>query len=207
MRLEGPLKPGDGVVFDAGHPEEAEEGGRVYEVRSPRAEGRNSQLAELRFGREDINFRRLHVGDKVWKTSDPELDRRLRQSFAGEAPKFRRPIHLEVHGVAGKPLTLIARDGLGHVVRLDSVMPLARAEKQPLTAERLCEQLGRLGGTPFKLGELKSLLPEAVEVIQEISDNKRPVTGVPTGFHDLDKLTAGVQKSDLIVIALISAIP
>jgi replicative DNA helicase len=48
---------------------------------------------------------------------------------------------------------------------------------------------------------LKSLLPEAVEIIQEISDNKRPVTGVPTGFHDLDKLTAGFQRSDLIVIA------
>ena len=33
IRLEGPLKPGDGVVFDAGKPEENEEGGRVYEVR------------------------------------------------------------------------------------------------------------------------------------------------------------------------------
>lgn len=48
---------------------------------------------------------------------------------------------------------------------------------------------------------LKSLLPEAVEVIQEISDNKRPVTGVATGFLDLDKITAGLQKSDLIVLA------
>ena len=48
---------------------------------------------------------------------------------------------------------------------------------------------------------IKGLLPEAVEVIQEISDNKRPVTGVPTGFHDLDKLTSGFQKSDLIVVA------
>ena len=34
LRLEGPLKPGDGVVFDAGKPEENEEGGRVYEIRS-----------------------------------------------------------------------------------------------------------------------------------------------------------------------------
>ena len=32
IRLEGPLKPGDGVVFDAGKPEENEEGGRVYEI-------------------------------------------------------------------------------------------------------------------------------------------------------------------------------
>jgi putative protease len=32
VKLEGPLKPGDGVVFDAGRPEENEEGGRVYEM-------------------------------------------------------------------------------------------------------------------------------------------------------------------------------
>jgi len=48
---------------------------------------------------------------------------------------------------------------------------------------------------------LKGLLSEAVETIQEIYDNKRPVTGVPTGFHDLDQMTAGFQKSDLIVVA------
>ena len=32
MKLEAPLKPGDGVVFDAGQPDEDEEGGRVYEM-------------------------------------------------------------------------------------------------------------------------------------------------------------------------------
>ena len=40
-QLEGPLKPGDGVVFDAGKPEEQEEGGRVYEIRN--AEIRSSE--------------------------------------------------------------------------------------------------------------------------------------------------------------------
>src|SRR5437773_1777803 len=33
VELRAPLKPGDGVVFDAGHPEDKEEGGRVYSVR------------------------------------------------------------------------------------------------------------------------------------------------------------------------------
>jgi len=32
VQLAAPLKPGDGVVFDAGHPDETEEGGRVYSV-------------------------------------------------------------------------------------------------------------------------------------------------------------------------------
>jgi putative protease len=178
VKLEAPLKPGDGVVFDAGHPEQEEQGGRVYEVRSPkskvqslRAEGRIGRLAELCFGRGDIDFKRIHVGDKIWKTSDPELDRRLRQSYEGDTPRFQRPILMEVHGLAGKPLTLIARDQLGHVVQLDSAMPLAQAEKQPLTTARLREQLGRLGGTPFKLGELKNSL--AGDVLLPVSELNR----------------------------------
>src|SRR5437899_9470856 len=37
VQLEGPLKAGDGIVFDAGNPEEEEEGGRVYEIQNPKS--------------------------------------------------------------------------------------------------------------------------------------------------------------------------
>jgi putative protease len=159
IRLEGPLKPGDGVVFDAGRPEENEEGGRVYEVRNTKPVTRDSKLY---FGRGDIDFSRVNVGDKLWKTSDPELSRRLRQSFEGDAPRFQRPVKMEVHGESGKPLTIIIRDEFENVVRVDSTIPLAEAKKQPLTTERLREQLGRLGETPFRLGELENSLPARV---------------------------------------------
>ena len=171
VKLEGPLKPGDGVVFDAGKPEEKEEGGRVYEVQSPKSKVQNSQSVELRFGHGDIDFSRVHVGDKLWKTDDPELNRRLRQSFAGDTPKFQRPIEIEVHGLVGKPLTLIARDESGNIARVESAMPLAKAEKQPLTEDKLREQLGRLGGTPFKLGGLKNFL--SGEVLLPVSELNR----------------------------------
>jgi len=65
---------------------------------------------------------------------------------------------MEAHGRAGGPLTLLADDGLGHAVKVESSVPLAAATRQPLTAERLREQLGRLGGTPLRLGELRSFL-------------------------------------------------
>jgi U32 family peptidase len=185
LPLEGALKPGDGIVFDANRPEEKEEGGRVYEIRPSRFSRRVTAAAFtgkvanppgdkamlLAFGHGDIDFARVHVGDKVWKTSDPELERRLRHSFEGDTPRFQRPISIEVHGLAGKPLTLFVRDELGHVVRLDSALPLERAQKQPLTTERLGAQLGRLGGTSFRLGELKSFLEG--EVILPISELNR----------------------------------
>jgi putative protease len=156
LKLQAPLKPGDGIVFDAGRPDEEEEGGRVYDVEPRGAE------TLLGFGRGDIDFKRVHAGDKLWKTSDPELDRRLRQSFAGDQPRYQRPVTMELHGGVGQPLTLIAQDEAGHVVRLASAMPLVAAQKQPLGTERLREQLGRLGGTPFALGELRNRLEGAV---------------------------------------------
>jgi putative protease len=162
IRLVGPLKPGDGVVFDAGKPEEKEEGGRVYEVRKRKSEVGAGSFADLAFGRGDIDFSRVHIGDRVWKTSDPELDRRVRQSFAGERPGFRRPIMMEAGGRVGEPLTLLARDESGHEVRVRSEMPLVLAENQPLTTERLREQLGRLGGTAFRLDHLENRLDGAV---------------------------------------------
>ncbi len=165
LPLQAPLKPGDGVVFDAGRPEEEEEGGRVYEV-LPVRDG-----VALTFGREAVNFSRVKPGNKIWKTSDPELDRQLRQTFAGEKPQFHRPVSIEAHGHAGATLTLIARDGLGNVAQAESSMPLAIAQHQPLTTERLREQLGRLGGTPFKLGELKNALEG--DVIVPVSELNR----------------------------------
>jgi U32 family peptidase len=151
LRLSAPLKPGDGIVFDSGHPEMEEEGGRVYEVQPVR--GAANEVA-LSFGRGAIQFERVHAGDKVWKTSDPELDRRLRQTFAGDQAHFQRPIRIEAHGKVGEPLILLVRDDLGHLVKTQSNMPLVRAEKRPLTSALLTEQLGRLGGTPFRLADL-----------------------------------------------------
>jgi putative protease len=167
LRLEGPLKPGDGIVFDSGRPDEEEEGGRVYELEPAAGPG----AAALSFGRGDVNFSRIHPGDKVWKTSDPELDRKLRRSFAGAKPHFRRRLDMEALGGAGQPLRLIGRDEPGHVVQLDSAMPLAPAQKQPLTTERLRGQLGRLGGTPFALGNLRNGLRG--EVILPMSELNR----------------------------------
>ncbi len=193
VRLEGPLKPGDGVVFDAGEPEKKEEGGRVYEIREGVNPERTSRLGKngrpagaggireartslLTFGRGGIDFDRIHAGDKVWKTSDPELDRRLRQSYQGEAPRFRRSVTMEAHGFADAPLTLIARDDLGCIASLDSGVPLVKADKHPLTTDLLRQQLGRLGGTPFELADVRNCLEgEVLLPISELNRLRREV--------------------------------
>ena len=45
------------------------------------------------------------------------------------------------------------------------------------------------------------LLTRAVERIEALYSSRNPITGLPTGFDDLDKKTAGLQPSDLIIVA------
>ncbi len=170
LRLQAPLKPGDGIVFDAGRPDEKEEGGRVYQVETKGGE------ATLRFGRGDIDFGRVKAGQLVWKTNDPELDRRVRHSYEGDQIRCRRPLHLDVHGHAGSVLTLLARDDEGHVAKVESAAPLAVAQKQPLTTEKLRDQLGRLGGSAFALGELDNRLEgDVILAVSELNELRRQV--------------------------------
>jgi putative protease len=194
LELEAPLKAGDGVVFDAGRPDEKEEGGRIYGIQNSKSKIQNTDKCEtiLEFGYGNIDFNRVHVGDKLWKTNDPELDKRLRQSFAGDTPRFQRPVEMEVHGLVGRPLTLIARDEFGNVSKVESAMPLAKAEKVPLTEEKLREQLGRLGGTPFRLGELKIFLSgEVLLPVSELNRLRRE------SVSELEKLRAKPKRWQL----------
>ena len=48
---------------------------------------------------------------------------------------------------------------------------------------------------------IKDLLVHALNRVDELFRLDNPITGVPTGFDDLDKLTAGLQPADLIIIA------
>lgn len=48
---------------------------------------------------------------------------------------------------------------------------------------------------------MQDILVETIEQISQAREEKDDVTGVPTGFPDLDAITGGWQKSDLIILA------
>ncbi len=54
-------------------------------------------------------------------------------------------------------------------------------------------------GTGFR--DIAGLLTEAVDRIEELYGSDQTVTGLATGFSDLDELTSGLQPSDLIIVA------
>lgn len=48
---------------------------------------------------------------------------------------------------------------------------------------------------------IKDIIKDSFETIERLSEKKELVTGIPTGFSDLDILTTGFQPSDLIIVA------
>jgi replicative DNA helicase len=52
-----------------------------------------------------------------------------------------------------------------------------------------------------QLAPVEELAPAALEMIQTLYESDGRVTGVETGFEDLDKLTTGFHKSDLVILA------
>ena len=51
------------------------------------------------------------------------------------------------------------------------------------------------------LAPIKDLAPGTLEMIQRLYEQEGEVTGVETGFDDLDRLTTGFHKSDLVILA------
>ncbi|MDP8988591.1 MAG: U32 family peptidase [Acidobacteriota bacterium] len=179
-----PLKPGDGVVFDAASwrtPEDPEEGGRVFAA--------HRQLAgdiELQFGNGAIRFDRIHVGDLLWRTHDPEIDRLARPFLEASNPVARQRVNVTVEAREGEPLrSLWSLEKQPDIsVQIDSPAPLDQAQNRGLTLATLREQFARLGNTAYELGDvtlnlegslfaavstLNQMRREAVEKLQAVA--------------------------------------
>lgn len=168
LDLASPIKPGDGVVFDGNEPAGIpEQGGRVYEVRRVgcgrgRPSGAESvELSagpvELAFGHRDLDPRRIVVGQRAWKTDDPELTKRLRATFQGSAHR-RVVLDVAVRAIAGEPLAIEARTATGFDGRVMATEPLAVATNRPANAEELRSQFDRLGDSVYQLGTFEATI-------------------------------------------------
>ena len=69
-------------------------------------------------------------------------------------------------------------------------------------AEQKIFHIGEEGArTKQGFQSMDTLVVKLMDRVQEMADNPSDVTGVPTGFYDLDRMTSGLQAGDLIVLA------
>ncbi|MFY8148739.1 MAG: DUF3656 domain-containing U32 family peptidase [Prochlorococcaceae cyanobacterium] len=193
LESEALLKPGDGLVFEAAGTDPLqpplEVGGRVMEV-----EQRGPGLLALRLGPGRPDPHSLKPGAPCWLTSDPALEKRWRRLAGAETPERPRSLQLRVSAVLGQPLELelLAAEGLDLMgqspgqgpLRWSSRMPLQPAEGAPLDAERLRQQLGRLGGTGWRLEELELEISGALFLpVAELNRLRRELVAALEGLE------------------------
>ena len=68
-------------------------------------------------------------------------------------------------------------------------------------AERLIMQIGEQGPKSGGPQDVNPLLKKALDRIDELFNSGGDITGVTTGFQDLDGMTSGLQPSDLVIVA------
>jgi len=94
---------------------------------------------------------------------------------------------------------------VGDEIATDALNPLGRDAKELLdTAEQKVFHIAEMGARNQQgFVHINPLLTQVVERIQELHDRDNPseITGVPTGFTDLDSKTSGLQPGDLIIVA------
>lgn len=161
VELDYTVQAGDGVVFDGDRANNDEQGGRVFQVFQKRqavSEPIDCGMVDLTFDRSNVELSRLYVGQQVWKTDDPRLTQQLRRTYETADPQRRVPLMLTVYAETGRPLVIegIAKNGCS--CRIESEQPLAVAQKHPITADVLREQLSRLGSSAFELLDLNATI-------------------------------------------------
>jgi len=206
-------RAGMGVVFDAGRPEDAEQGGPIFAVDAI-ADG-----WRLRFGTPGPDLSRVAVGDFVWISSDPKVTRAGEKAAqAGREALGRIAVRLEVRGAAGSRLDVIARIDAraphgertfheapeatppapqgapaAREARASTQSALQVARGAGITAEMIADKLGAFGGTPFHLAGVDAGgLPPGLHVpVSELKEVRRElVTQLEAAVVRVDRTLA-----------------
>jgi putative protease len=169
VRLEWDLSIGDGVEIWTGDSDSP--GGTVTSLNTGRQTVRTAKKGELAaFG----EFKgRIVPGSGVYKTLDITLNKAARETFSGKIIK-RAAVKGKACLAVGQPLILSVGDAEGHIVTARGTLLPEEAINRPLLGERLKEQLGRTGSTPFYFSELEVDIANGLTIpISEINEVRR----------------------------------
>lgn len=178
VQLEARLACGDGILVEGGFAGQGELGGRVWAlvVRGARVDRAEAGEHALVWLGPDKRIDGAPAGRRVFKTSDPAREKELQTRL--EREPYRVPLDVRVEGRFGEAPVLSATSARGHTARVTGDTSIEPARSAPLTPEALRDQLGRLGDTPFALGELSVELPGgAMLPVSSLNRARRALAG------------------------------
>ena len=87
--------------------------------------------------------------------------------------------------------TQIVSESYDNAIAVDTLLDKAERMIFEITANKV----------EAKFSSIKDVIKSSIETIDNLYQRKESITGIATGFHDFDVMTAGLQKSDLIIMA------
>jgi U32 family peptidase len=186
------IKPGDGLLFDIGKPAENEPGGRAWQVQY--LPQRDRYVVSFQPGA--IDFSQVLIGCDVWKTDDPELKKRLTQTYSQDKLTHRQSVSAVLAGTIGGVVTLTLSTESGLSASGSWPGPLEVASKRPTATDEIREQIARLGDTPFTLANLVVELPTGVMVPKSVLNDLRRQTTAE--LSKLRKLTHQIREPNAL---------
>lgn len=159
LRLSRPISRGDGLLVEGGRAGQGEVGGRVWTILRrgqdvPHAEANDDVY--VWFG-PDVNVGQAEPTRNIWRTNDPAAEKNTLNAVE-RAPKRTR-MHIRVTGKLGESPTFHARTDAGTTCSINGDAGISEASKGAPIGDVLRDKLGRLGDTPFELGDLEIDLP------------------------------------------------
>ncbi len=202
VEVSAPLQIGDGVGFEA---PDSRGGATVgFTIDAVRTISSHASVVRQAIGLPS----RVSVGDgwRVVRSSEAALLARARASYAALPAELRtRKTRLDVRvfGSPGAPLKVVFSAG-DEQVTVRSAINLAPASRRALDSEVLRAQLGRLGETPFVLGDLDgAALGDALFLpISELNHLRQQATDALLQRRDWARMAAVAERRELIDRAL-----
>jgi len=170
IKLDEELSIGDGI--EIWNREEGESPGNV--VTLLKVGNRNADSA----GKGDIVTvgsidGRIYKGNKVYRTSSKRLIDEAKETYARPGNR-QTALWGKIDIRAGKPVRLEIEDGERNRVEVQGKILPEAAIKRPLTEERVREQLGKTGGTPFMFERMDVDLEPGLSLpVSEINETRR----------------------------------
>jgi len=147
--LENELCVGDGIEIWNG---ENESPGTV--ISSIKVEGKNVRCTGKGTVAEVGRLKgRISAGDKIYRTSSKKLIEEAARTYSGKY--FRKvPLKCNIRIRENEPLLLHIYDDQGNETFIQGEVNAQRALRQPITRERICDQMNKTGNTPFYFSDI-----------------------------------------------------
>ena len=148
---------------------------------------------------EDDFYKRSH--QLIFNAIDVVFDRNGALDFVMVVNQLEAYDALENAGGASYLAELIeATPTAEHVEYYANIVKQKSTLRRLIAATTTISSVGE-GSQVNKPKEMSHLVVEAYDRVVKLSEEKRDITGLATGYHDLDKMTSGFQGDQLIIIA------